>query len=107
MDGQRRPHEKVTFKQSLEGDEGKNHIAIRGEEFWVEKTSRCKGPRAEAHLEEQQGAKAPEVGESEKSRVESRKETVARSLQRLGGRCKNSGFYSEQVKVSEQRTDII
>lgn len=42
MGGQERLHEKVTFKQSLEGDEGGNYMAIRGEAFWAEKTDSAK-----------------------------------------------------------------
>lgn len=34
------------------------------------KTGQCKGPGAEAHLEEQKEASVPAVGESEKSREE-------------------------------------
>lgn len=91
MGGQESLHEKVIFKQNLGGNEGGNQMAIRGETFWVEKTGQCKGPGAEAHLEEQQGASVPEVGESEKSR----EETATTSLQRLGGHCKNPDFHSE------------
>lgn len=90
MGDQKRPHEKVIFKQRLEGDQGVNQIVMQEKSIPDRETHQCKGPEAEVYAEELSEANMPRVSEKKKSKVKAREKTETRSLQRLRGHFKDS-----------------